>query len=347
VILKSCAIRGSKVFWATSLDSMTRKRRARGLARMTILAFLAGIFLSMTLIASLTVATDRPLPAPRGLAFAHTNGFETRFEQWGSRSSHPIVLLHGAFESVAIWEPVARLLAAKHHVEAYDLKGYGYTTHVGPYTTAALVRQLYDFLRVRHLRQPILVGHSLGAGVIAQFVLDHPRVAAGIVFLDGDGLQLSYPGGALMKAIPSLYFNALYQTLIRSGFLIRTIFEAACGPGCPPFTNKVLSDIQGPLKTIGAQQALVAYAQHPIVGVTLPRLKAIRRFHIPSLVIFGEKDSSFSSQAAFMTAQRLGAPSPIIIKNAGHLSLWSHPMQVAKAIADFWASFEEQPSHPN
>jgi len=179
------------------------------------------------------------------------------------------------------------------------------------------------------------VGHSLGAGVIAQFVLDHPLIAAGIVFLDGDGLQLSYPGGAIMRVFPALYLTALYDTVIRSGFVLRSIYEAACGPDCPPFTNRVLNDIQRPLETAGAQQALLAFAQHPIVGVTSRKLARIKRFHIPSLVVFGEKDAEFSKQAAFETAARLGAQPPTIIRNAGHLSMWSHPHQVALAIAMF------------
>jgi pimeloyl-ACP methyl ester carboxylesterase len=288
------------------------------------------------MISSITVVSDRPLPAPSGLHYVHTGGYETRFQEWGALSRHPIVLIHGAFESVAMWSPVAQLLSTNHHVEAYDLKGYGFTSHVAPYTTRALSQQLYFYLLSRKLQHPVLVGHSLGAGVIAQFVLDHPHFAAGIVFLDGDGLQLSYPGGAIMKAIPALYLTALYDTVIRSGFVLRSFYETACGPGCPPFTRKVLDDIQRPLETAGAQQSLLAFAQHPIVGVTEHQLARIKRFHIPALVVFGEKDTEFSKRSAFETATRLGAPRPTIISNAGHLSMWSHPKQVSRAISVFW-----------
>ncbi len=312
-----------------------RKNRVRGLLRFTLLGLFIGVFTGVSLVSELVVATNPPVKVPLGLSFVSTNGLQTRFQQWGAPTAHSLVLIHGAFESSDTWGPVAKLLGASVHVEAYDLKGYGYTSHVGPYTTEALAQQLYAYLSARKLSHPILVGHSLGAGVIARFVLDHPHVAAGIVFLDGDGLQLTYPGKFVMDLIPSLYLSALYQTGIHSGFLLRTIFGAACGPHCHPLSNQALVAIQRPLEVAGAEDALLAYAQHPIVGVTLPQLKKLRSIRIPSEIIFGSNDSAFSARAADQTAARIGAPSPIIIRGAGHLSMWSNPVQVANAIERF------------
>ncbi len=317
---------------------MARRKKARpnGLLRLTLLGMFLGVFLSTTLIAEITTLTyEKAVAPPSGLTYVKTIGYETRFAQWGKLSTNPIVLVHGAFESVYVWEPVAKILAHTHHVEAYDIKGYGYTTHVGPYTTEALAQQLSAFIVARHLKNPVLVGHSLGAGVIAQFVLDHPKVAAGIIFLDGDGLTLSYPGTGILNLIPNPYQTALYDAVIHNDFLVKTIFMAACGPGCPPFTHAVLTEVQKPLEVNGAEQSLLSFASRPIVGVSSNQLIHMRSFAIPSLVIFGSNDSEFSANSASETAQFIGAPAPIIISGAGHLSMWSHPTQVASAISSF------------
>jgi pimeloyl-ACP methyl ester carboxylesterase len=304
-----------------------------------------GLVTSVTLIAAVYDAeTGRPVLAPTGLHFVTTGTYLTRYQAWGpATSAVPVVLVHGAFESVDYWAPVARLLARSTHVEAYDLEGYGYTQRVGHYTARVLAAQLFDFLRVRHLRHAVLVGHSLGAGVIAQFVLEHPRVARGIVFVDGDGLSEQFPATGLLRWVPNLYVAALYRFAVRDQSLVSLIFRSACGPQCPPVTNQVLTMIERPFEAAGAQQALLAYASQPIVGVSISQLREVGRVGIPPRVIFGSDDTEYSSSTPRVTAERLGAPAPSIIDGAGHLSIWSSPDRVARAIGTFVAILAKIP----
>jgi pimeloyl-ACP methyl ester carboxylesterase len=312
------------------------RRRPRGLLRRTLLGAFIGAWIAVTGIAQIYVlSTEHLASVPSGLSFVKTGSYRTRYQAWSPASSHPIVLVHGAFESVAYWQPLARDLALRYHVEAYDLKGYGYTDHVGPYSTEALAEQLFWFLKARHLERPILVGHSLGAGVVARFVLDHPHVAAGIVFLDGDGLQLAFPGRELVNFIIDPYRTAIFRLAVRSDALVRKIFALACGPSCAALSTAQLEAVRRPFEVAGAEQSLLYYAAHPIVGVQATDLRRLHSYRIPSLVVFGSKDFQFSSAAAALTARRLGAPSPIMIANAGHLSMWSSPREVASVLERF------------
>ncbi len=293
-----------------------------------------GFVASTTIIAAVYDAeTSRPTPDPAGLHFVRTGAYLTRYEAWGRASLHPVVLVHGAFESADYWDPVATRLSRTAHVEAYDLEGYGYSQRVGPYDAATLATQLYEFLRARHLTRPVLVGHSLGAGVIANFVLKYPHLAAGIVFLDGDGLSLSIPGAQVVQWIPTIYVTALFRYAVRNDSLVSTIFRAACGPRCPAVTPAVLTMVQRAFEVARAQASLLAYATQPIVGVSVAQLRAVGRLRIPARVIFGADDTQYSSSTPRLTAERLGAPAPEIIPGAGHLSLWSSPGPVATAIA--------------
>jgi pimeloyl-ACP methyl ester carboxylesterase len=282
-------------------------------------------------------ATDSPASVPSGLTFVRTGPYLTRFQTWGAPSPHPLILVHGAFESVTMWGPVAKLLAPTHHVEAYDLEGYGYTQRVGPYTTESLATQLAAFLAVRHLDHPVLVGHSLGAGIIARFVLDHPGVAAGVVFLDGDGLSVRIPGTWVPEALPEPFRTALFRGVARSDALVSTIFGLACGPGCPTLTPGQIAAVRRPFEVADAEQALLALTGRPVVGVTASELGRIRSPGLPALVVFGAQDPEYSSDAPARTAARIGAPTPTLIANCGHLSLWSHPTQVAAALVGFAA----------
>ncbi|HEY5108209.1 MAG TPA: alpha/beta hydrolase [Acidimicrobiales bacterium] len=310
--------------------------RRDGLPRPALVLVAASVLAALTWGAQVYVwATDSPASVPAGLTFVRTGPYLTRFEAWGEPTAHPVVLVHGAFESVATWRPVARLLSPTHQVEAYDLESYGYTQRVGRYTTEALAAQLDAFLAVRHLDHPVLVGHSLGAGVIARFVLDHPGAAAGVVFVDGDGLSVTYPGTWVPGAVPEPFRTALYRGVMRSDALVSTIFGLACGPDCPTLTPAQTAAVRRPFLTEGAEQALLALTGHPVVGVSASELGRIRSPLLPALVVFGAEDAEYSAEAPARAAVRIGAPPPTLIARCGHLSLWSHPAEVAAAVAGF------------
>lgn len=44
---------------------------------------------------------------------------------WGDHDRPAVVLLHGYPDTSAVWKPIAELLAADHHVVAYDVRGAG------------------------------------------------------------------------------------------------------------------------------------------------------------------------------------------------------------------------------
>jgi len=313
----------------------TRTRRPRH-RWVPALGLLVGVTMSLTAVAALYDATtQRPWAPPAGLTFVRTNGIATRFIALGPHRGDPIVLIHGAFESADTWTPVARLLERSFHVEAYDLKGYGYTERRAPYGVHALADQLAAFLSVRHLTHPILVGHSLGAGVIARFVLDHPHVAAGIVFLDGDGLTANYPTWVLRDLVPEPFRTALYRSLLSSAVVVGQVFSLACGPHCRPLTHAQLDTFERPFFVAGAEQAFFTIADHPLVGVTATQRLELARWRVPALVVAGSSVAELSRAQAAVTAHAIGAPSPTILAGDGHLALWSDPVRVARVLTAF------------
>ena len=147
---------------------------------------LLGLWLVVTA-ASLgyNLATNGTAAPPPGLKYVQAAGINTRYDTWGT-SGAPVVLVHGSAESVDTWSRVVPLLATNHRVYAYDITGYGYSERKGPYTVEHLAAQLLGFLEAMHLGgpgepRPILVGHSLGAGVAAEATLE----AAGDLFGSG------------------------------------------------------------------------------------------------------------------------------------------------------------------
>lgn len=282
-------------------------------------------------------ATAGRARVPAGLSYVQTGDVQTRYRVWGDPSApgSAIVLIHGAFESADTWDPLARVLAQTHHVEAYDVKGFGYTQRKRPYTVQALADQLDTFLTARGLVRPILVGHSSGAGVIARFVLDHPDRAGGIVFIDGDAIY-----GAVTTWLPKILLDPWRTTLLRlfvhSDSFIRALYGQACGSGCPKLDAAGVDQWRRPFEVAGAEQAIWDMLGTGIPGVPVDQVARIAGLHMPAAVVFGAGDHQFSKDSPQQTAQRIGAPSPTVIPGAGHLSFIGHPDEVAAAIEQLY-----------
>jgi pimeloyl-ACP methyl ester carboxylesterase len=78
---------------------------------------------------------------------------------------------------------------------APDLRGRGHSARLaGPYGIAAHVADLLAVLDDVAAERAVLVGHSMGAYVVARLAAEHPERAVAVVLLDG-GLPLPLPEG--------------------------------------------------------------------------------------------------------------------------------------------------------
>ncbi|WP_131738326.1 alpha/beta fold hydrolase [Actinomadura roseirufa] len=308
-----------------------RSRRRRWARRLGVTAVVLLVAVTSFSFAY-NAATAGRAREPAGLEFVQAGDVRTRYLRWGAQGS-PIVLVHGAAESADTWEAVAGRLAAGHRVFALDLTGWGYSERRGPYDVVHQAEQLLGFLDAMGLDHVTLVGHSSGAGVIAEAALRAPSRAAGLVMLDGDALDTGAGAGAdgLRFALRDPYRTTLLRLAIRSDWVIRTIYESQCGPACPRLDRAGVDRWRRPFQVAGAERAL--WSMRGVIGLPAYRVAALSGLPARKAVVFGAGDDVFSRAAPYETARRLNAPPPVIIPGARHLSLVSHPRQVADALA--------------
>jgi pimeloyl-ACP methyl ester carboxylesterase len=105
----------------------------------------------------------------------------------GPADGSPVLLIHGNCSSADFWRPLLRHLPTTLRVVAPDLRGYG-ATETAPVDATRGLRDFADdvaaLLDAPGLfgapgARPVVVAHSMGAGVALQLLVDHPeRVAA-------------------------------------------------------------------------------------------------------------------------------------------------------------------------
>ena len=145
--------------------------------------------------------------------FVRVDGTTLAYRSWGTHGS-PVVLLGGAAEPSWVWHDVGPLLArGGHRVFALDLPPFGYSQRRGPYTMSHWLQLVRGFEQRLRIERPVLVGHSLGAGVAAAAGLAHPHRVAGVVLLDGDALAFGGNHAWLSDLLVYPYYTAAYRLI--------------------------------------------------------------------------------------------------------------------------------------
>lgn len=96
----------------------------------------------------------------------------------------PVVLLHGHPRTHATWHMVAARLAAQHTVVCPDLRGYGDSAKVEPYTKRAMAHDVVGVMRALGHRRFAVVGHDRGAYVATRLGLEHQEEVQRLVVLE-------------------------------------------------------------------------------------------------------------------------------------------------------------------
>src|SRR4051812_12959145 len=252
------------------------------------------------------------------------DGMRVAYRSWGRRGS-PIVLLGGAFEPAWVWHEVGPLLARRHRVFALDLPPFGYTARHGPYTLAAWVALVDAFERRLELSRPLLVGHSLGAGVAAADAPAPPRGVRGIAPREGDALPVGGPRRlATLTVTP--YYTSLYRIGTGSDRVVRHVLSGALGPA--KATDGDVEQFERPFRVEGTASAIRSMVRGGIQGVTVDDLRRVR---VPRLVVWGANDTVDGVGAGRKTARLLRARF-VLLPDAGHLSMLGNPTGVAVAV---------------
>jgi pimeloyl-ACP methyl ester carboxylesterase len=288
-----------------------------------------------------TNGNERPARALYPGPFVRVDGTLLAYRSWG-HSGSPVVLLGGAAEPSWVWHEVGPLLAgAGQRVFALDLPPFGYSQRRGPYTMARWLQLLQGFEHRLRLVHPVLVGHSLGAGVAAAAGLARPRKVAGVVLLDGDALAFGGNRGWLVDLLVYPFYTALYRIVTGSDWIVGRVFRNAWGPNPPQPHHATLAQFERPFRVQGTEAALKQLFAGGIPGLTLSRLARLRT---PRAVIWGANDTVDSLASGRSTAATLHTDFQTIPR-AGHLSMLAQPRAVADRILHFMATTTDA-THP-
>lgn len=258
--------------------------------------------------------------------YVEADGTRLAYRSWGSHGS-PVVLLGGFIEPSWVWHEVGPILGRTHRVYALDLPPFGYSQRRGPFTLAQWTQLVERFDTALGIRDPVLVGHSLGAAVAVSVATEAPQSVAGIVLLDGDALPGGSGGALLTHLLVPPWFTSLYRIATGWDWIFRRGLRSAWGSG-NAIPQAAVDEFERPFRVSGTASAFVSMLGHGIQGVSTATLARVR---VPARVVWGSEDTVDSVSAGRHTAAIMHAPF-VEIPRAGHLSMLARPALVARAV---------------
>ncbi|NEK84959.1 alpha/beta hydrolase, partial [Blastococcus saxobsidens] len=267
---------------------------------------------------------------------------------WGAPDGVPIVLVHGLGLSVESWGSVPERLAERHRVVAYDLRGHGRSDRspLDDYRLEAHRRDLDAVLgsTVPDGGTAVVVGHSLGGGILlAQAATGDRRIAA-VVLAGSGGSGVTAPG------LPAGYLPGPVRTAFRAAWL-RTLRAAARGARSVaplrPLADRMVRRIAfapgEPADLVArVRDDVVATAPRALAGTTLASVshdgvRYAAAVRVPTLVLHGTADPEVPEDEVHRLMDTLADAELVEVPGAGHMLPLVDPALVAEQI-DRWAT---------
>ena len=249
-----------------------------------------------------------------------------------------ILMLHGFAASGYTWRKLTPTLARHYRIIALDLKGFGRSAKPADnyYSVAEQARLVTAFIRMRKLRNIILVGHSLGGAIALKVVLNLNRREATRVSRIVLMSTPAYPQ-RLSASLAFLRNKQLARTvlgLLPADLVASMTFHS----NKMGFEHISLRDIQyygARMRENGAIHALIKTAQQ-IIPKNFSSLT--RRYHLirqPALLIWCQNDPTVPVRTGVRLKHALAQARLRVIRRCEHSPQEETPHTTLRLIDQF------------
>lgn len=99
-------------------------------------------------------------------------------------TGQPLIILHGIFGISDNWVSFARQIAQHYKVFIPDQRNHGHSPHNQAFNFFALCDDLREFIEDHNIKNPIILGHSMGGKVTMRFALENPEIPRALIIAD-------------------------------------------------------------------------------------------------------------------------------------------------------------------
>ena len=242
-----------------------------------------------------------------------------------------IVLLHGFTGSKENWYPVAARLHGRYRLLVPDLPGWGQSErHPGEdYGFGAEAERVAAFVREASPGRPVvLVGHSMGGGIVPLVAARHPELVSGVGMLAAAGVRFrdnQFGKDVLAGRNPFGVEDA--RTLQR---YLDILFD---GRDAQPWIPWPVSEVVIARRRHDARFEQAVLDRIGRSGERFAPGLAAREVRGPALLLWCRNDRVIDASAMDLFAAAMPQARKVLLDGCGHMSLMERPDDVAGAIS--------------
>ncbi|MBK9285725.1 MAG: alpha/beta fold hydrolase [Sphingobacteriaceae bacterium] len=244
-------------------------------------------------------------------------------------SGKPLIILHGLFGQSDNWNTLAKQFAESgFQVFTIDQRNHGLSDHSTEWDYECMANDLREFIDTHQLKNPILLGHSMGGKTVLFFEWMFPKYAEQLIVVDIATRAYTPHHNEVLNALNAVNFDEVKS---------RKDAEVILGEYIPDFGTKqfLLKNIYWKsteenkldwrfnLKVIGDN--------YNNIGVMVPEFNST----VPCLVISGEKSDYVNLNDQEDFKKRFSSIQFLSVPGAGH---WVHaekPKEFFEAVIRF------------
>ena len=245
----------------------------------------------------------------------------------------PLIMIHGFSSSLHTWSHLIGPLSQKYKVYALDLKGFGNSPKPrdDKYSVYDQMLLVKDFMQEHHISNPIMIGHSLGGGVILSLALTGVKIKK-MVLIDIAAYKQGLPKLLRWLQIPVLGRVGFY--LLPSHYEIEEGYKYAFydDDKIPQEGVNILAkNLQSPNGKYAFAKASDFLIPDDIAAVS----KRYKEIDIPTLIIWGYNDIVIRRDKAYRLHHDIKHSRLEFISHCGHMPQEEAPEKTLALIEEF------------
>lgn len=241
-----------------------------------------------------------------------------------------IVMIHGFTGSKENWYPLAHALGDRYRLVMPDLPGWGESQRIAgqDYGFVAQGRRVAAFIRAVSPDRPVvLLGHSMGGGIVALTAADFPKEVGRVGLFDAAGVRFRDNRFGEQVLAGENPFAVDDPASLRR--YIDTVFHVESAKPVIPWPASVV------VAHWRARQAPFEQQVLDRIGRSDERFlpgEAATRIRQPALLLWCRQDAVIDPSALGLYAARMPQAAKVMLDGCGHMSIMEKPADAAHAV---------------